>query len=618
MANNAVSAANVAANSGGAAVAPANNTGANNGAGKPPGDRPSGNNSRGNNSPPNEPPNRGVAPKKLDGLGRMDLRVTDQNGNPVKGVKARLSTKRPNGLDCDCWETTNATGRAVLPAIHVGKQLLLELDAKGFEPQKLIVNPQDMAQPYRVKMIPKGSAPAQPEESGARGGARKPAARGEMAHGLPPAAPNPAGAQGAGGGLCLDLFRFFAAYGAAELGAARADFESGRLDSARAHYENVLAVAGTDSPAGNLLAARLFRAVARTSLGDIAFKGGRFAEAAALYSQAADGARRDNRPELAWAAQRGLARSLWAQAAAAQSPAAAKQREEALQTYRAALSTVETLFTGSLRADEARTNFLSTTRDLFEEAAAAFAESALSAQGPAAPRSYRMDAHAQQQQQTRPLEGRALAYAAEAFRIVEQGRARSLLDLIGESRAEITAGLPADLVARRAGVRARQQEIADSLRGVRAGGDKTPAQPVAGLEAELEQLSVEHDAIENRIRTASPRYRALVRAQPLALPEVQQAVLDEGTALLEYSLGRERSYLFALTRAGLNLYRLPARAEVEAQAVELRRHLIPVGVRRAIAGVDVTRGIGEDPPAGGAGRGLGVGNAPRCRARSRT
>jgi CHAT domain-containing protein len=85
-----------------------------------------------------------------------------------------------------------------------------------------------------------------------------------------------------------------------------------------------------------------------------------------------------------------------------------------------------------------------------------------------------------------------------------------------------------------------------------------------------------------------------VRAQPLTLAEVQRQVLDDSTALLEYNLGTHQSYLFAATRKGLTLYRLPSRAQIEQQAVELRQQLVPAGVRRDIAGINVvntTRGL---------------------------
>ena len=44
------------------------------------------------------------------------------------------------------------------------------------------------------------------------------------------------------------------------------------------------------------------------------------------------------------------------------------------------------------------------------------------------------------------LSGKALDYAAESFRITEAGRARSLLDMLSEVHAQITEGVPADLL----------------------------------------------------------------------------------------------------------------------------------------------------------------------------
>jgi len=90
-----------------------------------------------------------------------------------------------------------------------------------------------------------------------------------------------------------------------------------------------------------------------------------------------------------------------------------------------------------------------------------------------------------------------------------------------------------------------------------------------------------------------------VRAQPLTLAEVQRQVLDDATVLLEYNLGTQQSYLFAVTKTGLTLHPLPSRATVEQQAIELRQKLVPAGLRRAIAGINVenTRGLTLGSPA---------------------
>jgi hypothetical protein len=101
-----------------------------------------------------EIPNMGRAPREADGVGRLDLRVVDQDGNPVQGVRADLKSKRSNGFECESWNWTNAQGVAVLPPLHMGR-LQLTLKAKGFETLKLNVNAADLDQPLRVTMIRK-------------------------------------------------------------------------------------------------------------------------------------------------------------------------------------------------------------------------------------------------------------------------------------------------------------------------------------------------------------------------------------------------------------------------------------------------------------------------------
>src|SRR5256885_4144600 len=116
------------------------------------------------------------------------------------------------------------------------------------------------------------------------------------------------------------------------------------------------------------------------------------------------------------------------------------------------------------------------------------------------------------------------------------------------------------------------------------------------LEGELDKLQTEFDNIENQIRTASPRYASLTAGQPLSLADVQQRVLDDQTVLLEYSLGTDASYLWAVTKGGAAVYKLPARPAIDKLATDLRAQLIPAKLQRRIVGIDVMtdsqRGLG--------------------------
>ena len=379
----------------------------------------------------------------------------------------------------------------------------------------------------------------------------------------------------------LDLYRTAIVYSTYELGMGRINYFNNDLEGAKKHFQNAFDATGASlASVAKLGQTRRFRAAARTSLGDVALSQGKLKDASKYYTEAMKGAQEDKRLDLIWPAQRGLGRSFWLQAAQEKDPKKAGQaRESAVTNYREALKTIETLRQGSLRADEARTTFLATTKNVFDEAAAALAEMALLAGAPDA-----------------PLSGKALDYAAEAFKITEQSRARSLLDLLNESNATLVTGIPAELVKRRQENLEKQQEIAENLTGISVSIDE-PKKKASDLEADLDKLQTEYDEIENQIRIASPRYAALTGGQPLALTEIQQKVLDDQTVLLEYSLGTETSYLWAADSTSLRLYKLPSRLSLDKLAADVRAQLIPARLQRRIVGIDVA----ADPS-----RGLGV------------
>jgi hypothetical protein len=106
------------------------------------------------NNNANEIPNMGRAPKQTDGIGRLDLRVVDEQGNPVQGVRADLESRRGDGFLCESWNWTDARGVSVLPPIHMGR-LTLKLKAKGFETQKVEVAAYSLNEPVRVTLIRK-------------------------------------------------------------------------------------------------------------------------------------------------------------------------------------------------------------------------------------------------------------------------------------------------------------------------------------------------------------------------------------------------------------------------------------------------------------------------------
>jgi hypothetical protein len=103
---------------------------------------------------PANPPSKGVAPKTENGIGRADVRLVDENGNPIKDAYVKLESTRTDGFFCESWNDSDEYGVAVLPAIHMGS-LKLIVKAKGFKKQELEIPANSLDQPVRVTLVRK-------------------------------------------------------------------------------------------------------------------------------------------------------------------------------------------------------------------------------------------------------------------------------------------------------------------------------------------------------------------------------------------------------------------------------------------------------------------------------
>ncbi|HEY9600532.1 MAG TPA: CHAT domain-containing protein [Allocoleopsis sp.] len=161
---------------------------------------------------------------------------------------------------------------------------------------------------------------------------------------------------------------------------------------------------------------------------------------------------------------------------------------------------------------------------------------------------------------TNPSKG----YDALALQTSERARARSLLELLTEAQADIRSGADPNLVEQE---RTLQQQL-DVLqyRRFQLLSTQYTNQQLAEIKQQQDSLNTQLEQVQQQIRQTSPRYAALKYPQPLTLQQIQSTVLDDDTLLLEYSLGEERSYLWAVTKTSITSYELPKRADIEAAA----------------------------------------------------
>ena len=158
----------------------------------------------------------------------------------------------------------------------------------------------------------------------------------------------------------------------------------------------------------------------------------------------------------------------------------------------------------------------------------------------------------------------AAGFDVTALKAYEQARARSLIDMLAEASADIRQGVDSGLLARE---RSLQQMLnAEAERQRRLFSGKHTEESAGAVRSKIEELLTQLNAIEAELKARSPRYAALTQPAPLGLAEIQTAVTDDETLLLEYSLGEERSYLWAVTATSFSSYELPPRAAIEAAA----------------------------------------------------
>lgn len=157
-------------------------------------------------------------------------------------------------------------------------------------------------------------------------------------------------------------------------------------------------------------------------------------------------------------------------------------------------------------------------------------------------------------------------FDALAFQANEGIRARNLLEMLKASQIDIRQGIDPSLLEREQDLQRAVNEMALRKMALIGTTDKEQALSVT---KSLENLISQYEDVETEIRLKSPRYAALRNPVPLSLTDIQKRVLDNDTLLLEYSLGDDRSFLWAVTRDSIKSYELPKKAVIEADVRRL-------------------------------------------------
>jgi CHAT domain-containing protein/Tfp pilus assembly protein PilF len=154
-------------------------------------------------------------------------------------------------------------------------------------------------------------------------------------------------------------------------------------------------------------------------------------------------------------------------------------------------------------------------------------------------------------------------FAAAALQASERARARILLEVLTET--DLRTGADSALIERERSLRdeinTRESQRIQLLR------EENP--DPAGLTVarrRIDEALEELQQVEASLRESSPHYADLTQPQPLTAAEIQAQVLDGRALLLEYALGAQRSFLWAVGPDKVETFRLSGREAIERVA----------------------------------------------------
>jgi len=153
-------------------------------------------------------------------------------------------------------------------------------------------------------------------------------------------------------------------------------------------------------------------------------------------------------------------------------------------------------------------------------------------------------------------------FAQRAFEAAEHGRARSLLELLRESREDYAQDSSPELLREEKRI-ARQIEALESER-MRWLVKKQPV-AAAAMDEDIADLRVRFEQLQGEIRRASPRYAQLSQAPSDTLAQIREQ-LDTDTLLIEYALEEKRSFAWVVGRDRLKTFELAGEATVAEAA----------------------------------------------------
>ena len=149
----------------------------------------------------------------------------------------------------------------------------------------------------------------------------------------------------------------------------------------------------------------------------------------------------------------------------------------------------------------------------------------------------------------------------QAFQASELARARSLAALLHDTQTKIVTGIDRQLAEQertlRQAIRAKAEQTITLL-----AADYNKDQ-LHELETSLTHLREQHKQVVQKLQKQNPHYDQIKETTNYSVKQIQDLIIeDDQTMLLEYFVGRNGSYLWAITRNDAKVFDLPKADEI--------------------------------------------------------
>lgn len=163
-------------------------------------------------------------------------------------------------------------------------------------------------------------------------------------------------------------------------------------------------------------------------------------------------------------------------------------------------------------------------------------------------------------------------YDLKALQVVEKSRSRSILENLRLAEINFIADADPKTVEREKNIRNSLNLKSNKLTELlSSSANKTE---VTKLDEEINELKNEMAEIYADLKQKSPIYSAIKSPSEFAVKEFQNKILDQNTVLLEFSFGKEESYVWLIGKDSFEVFVLPKREVLENQIDKLLEFLV--------------------------------------------